>query len=412
MTENQIKVNSIEELVNKAKEFAASHGGTATTKIGHSAVNSGNYVYRDGKTVQDTKGSVEIELEGENNSSVKFFLEDKEEKSVEGPSNISVPPGHVKGICNHELYQKVIQELGKVDISHRQFNPRNKNQNDNYQPNQLKKQSYSVISVPCSSLQEVKDKIKEYYQKNQVEINQNPDFNQWVKTTYSHFGEETRYSKDGKEVSKVERDKNDFNFSLDNDEKDLLGQKENAPQNSARKSEIEQLKREIKALENNHQTNNDSEKQKELKDKREQLKNLEKEKNNTTANKPDNNNLLVLFSVGGVILLIGGTFLALAGKIINMNISTKKRFFTGIQATGTLTLGNYCGLIKHILKIQDDYEIIIMLADLHSLTIPKANFNYREKCYEIAALLYACGLKEENCKIFIQSQVKEHLELA
>ena len=93
------------------------------------------------------------------------------------------------------------------------------------------------------------------------------------------------------------------------------------------------------------------------------------------------------------------------------NLITKPRFFTGIQATGTLTLGNYCGLIQDILKIQDNYEVIIMIADLHSLTIPKPNFNYREKCYEIASLLYACGLKEENCKIFIQSQVKEHLEL-
>ena len=90
---------------------------------------------------------------------------------------------------------------------------------------------------------------------------------------------------------------------------------------------------------------------------------------------------------------------------------SKPRFFTGIQATGTLTLGNYCGVISHILKIQDDYEVIIMVADLHSLTIPKPNFDYRQKTYEIAALFYACGLKEENCKIFIQSEIQEHLEL-
>jgi len=90
---------------------------------------------------------------------------------------------------------------------------------------------------------------------------------------------------------------------------------------------------------------------------------------------------------------------------------TKSRFFTGIQATGTLTLGNYLGVIHHILTIQDSYEIIIMLADLHALTITKPNFDYREKCYEIASLLYACGLKEENCKIFIQSEIPEHLEL-
>ena len=89
----------------------------------------------------------------------------------------------------------------------------------------------------------------------------------------------------------------------------------------------------------------------------------------------------------------------------------KPRFFTGIQTTGELTLGNYCGAIQPILEIQDDYEVIIMIADLHALTVPKSNFDYRKKCYEIASLLYACGLKEENCKIFIQSEISEHLEL-
>jgi tryptophanyl-tRNA synthetase len=98
-------------------------------------------------------------------------------------------------------------------------------------------------------------------------------------------------------------------------------------------------------------------------------------------------------------------------------MSHKLRFFTGIQASGTLTLGNYLGLIHHILKLQEEkqegkekYEIIIMIADLHALTIPKKEFNYRQKCHEMAALLYACGLKE-NCKVFIQSEIKEHAEL-
>ena len=91
-------------------------------------------------------------------------------------------------------------------------------------------------------------------------------------------------------------------------------------------------------------------------------------------------------------------------------MSTKPRFFTGIQATGTLTLGNYCGLIHHILKIQNDYEVIIMIADLHSLTIPKKKFDYQAKIFEMTALLYGCGLNE-NCKIYIQSSVSGHLEL-
>ena len=92
-------------------------------------------------------------------------------------------------------------------------------------------------------------------------------------------------------------------------------------------------------------------------------------------------------------------------------MSQKPRFFTGIQATGTLTLGHYLGVIRHILAIQEQYEVIIMIADLHALTIPKKDIDYQKNSYELAALLYACGLKEKNCKIFIQSQVKEHLEL-
>jgi len=93
-------------------------------------------------------------------------------------------------------------------------------------------------------------------------------------------------------------------------------------------------------------------------------------------------------------------------------MSQKPRFFTGFQPTGELTIGNYLGVIKNILKFQEKYEIIIMIADLHALTVPQKEINYQEKCYEMASLLYACGLKKENCKIFVQSEIKEHLELS
>jgi len=90
---------------------------------------------------------------------------------------------------------------------------------------------------------------------------------------------------------------------------------------------------------------------------------------------------------------------------------TKPRIFTGIQATGTLTLGHYLGLINNLLLLQEEYEVIVMVADLHALTVPQKHLGYQAKTREIAALLYACGLKED-CKIFVQSQIKEHLELA
>lgn len=88
----------------------------------------------------------------------------------------------------------------------------------------------------------------------------------------------------------------------------------------------------------------------------------------------------------------------------------KPRIFTGITATGSLTLGHYLGVIHHLLLLQEEYEVIVMIADLHALTIPQRKLDYCKQSQEIAALLYACGLKED-CKIFIQSQIKEHLEL-
>ncbi|WNE41547.1 MAG: Tryptophan--tRNA ligase [Mycoplasmataceae bacterium] len=95
------------------------------------------------------------------------------------------------------------------------------------------------------------------------------------------------------------------------------------------------------------------------------------------------------------------------------NKNTKPILFTGITSTGTLTLGHYFGVIQHLIKLQDDYQIFLMVADLHALTtISDKRVNYKEKTKEIASLLYSCGLKEENCKVFVQSQIKEHLELS
>ncbi|CAH1756424.1 16728_t:CDS:2 [Entrophospora sp. SA101] len=91
---------------------------------------------------------------------------------------------------------------------------------------------------------------------------------------------------------------------------------------------------------------------------------------------------------------------------------SKLYIFTGIQTTGKPTLGNYCGLIHPILELQKKgtHEIIIMIADLHSLTVPKPNFNYRESCYEIASLLYACGLKEEKSPLVTISELNNMIQ--
>lgn len=90
----------------------------------------------------------------------------------------------------------------------------------------------------------------------------------------------------------------------------------------------------------------------------------------------------------------------------------KNILFSGITPTGTLTIGHYLGVIKEIIKKQKEYQILIMIADLHALTTFKKEKNYKLKSEEIASLLYACGIKKKNCKIFIQSKINgNHSEM-
>lgn len=90
----------------------------------------------------------------------------------------------------------------------------------------------------------------------------------------------------------------------------------------------------------------------------------------------------------------------------------KPILFTGITPTGTLTIGHYLGVIKHLLAMQSEYQIFLMIADLHALTSSKQQVDYKKNSRELAALIYACGVQQQNCHIFIQSQVKEHVELS
>ena len=165
MSENQTKVNSIEELISKAKEFTTSH---REVKIGNSAVNSGEYTLTKNGLVPKTKGFVEIELRGESDASIELVLEEAEFQ--EKPER------------NQEFYNKVIQELNKEGIYHSHRKPeepetpkKDENKNSNDKP---KKHEPSETNIHCQNIQQVKNSIKEYYQKNQTEINKNPDFSQ------------------------------------------------------------------------------------------------------------------------------------------------------------------------------------------------------------------------------------------
>jgi len=91
---------------------------------------------------------------------------------------------------------------------------------------------------------------------------------------------------------------------------------------------------------------------------------------------------------------------------------SKKVILSGIQATGKLTLGNYLGAINNWVEMQEEYDCYYMIANLHSLTVRNDPEILKNNTLKILALYIAAGLNPEKNTIFIQSQIKEHAELA
>lgn len=91
--------------------------------------------------------------------------------------------------------------------------------------------------------------------------------------------------------------------------------------------------------------------------------------------------------------------------------NAKKRIFSAIQPTGTMTLGNYIGAIKNWVTLQNDYECIYAIADLHSLTVRQVPAELRKNSINLMALLLACGVDPEKSLLFFQSRVHQHAEL-
>lgn len=90
----------------------------------------------------------------------------------------------------------------------------------------------------------------------------------------------------------------------------------------------------------------------------------------------------------------------------------KKRIFSGVQPSGELHIGNYLGAIKNWVKLQDDFESIFCIVDLHAITVPQDPEELRRKTLEIAKIYLAAGIDPKKSTIFVQSHVKEHTELA
>ena len=90
----------------------------------------------------------------------------------------------------------------------------------------------------------------------------------------------------------------------------------------------------------------------------------------------------------------------------------RKRILSGIQPTGTPTLGNYIGAVRNWALLQSDYDCLYMVADLHSLTVRQNPAELRRRTRELAALLLAVGIDPKEHVLFVQSHVPAHTELA
>lgn len=90
----------------------------------------------------------------------------------------------------------------------------------------------------------------------------------------------------------------------------------------------------------------------------------------------------------------------------------KKRILSGIQPTGTFTLGNYVGAVRNWDKLQADYDCVYMVANMHAITVRQTPADLRRQTLEAAAMLLACGIDPVKSILFIQSHVPAHAELS
>ena len=89
----------------------------------------------------------------------------------------------------------------------------------------------------------------------------------------------------------------------------------------------------------------------------------------------------------------------------------RKRILSGIQPTGTFTLGNYIGAVRNWAKLQDEFDCLYMVADLHALTVRQDPAALRRHSREAAAMILASGVDPKRSILFVQSHVPAHTQL-
>ena len=93
-------------------------------------------------------------------------------------------------------------------------------------------------------------------------------------------------------------------------------------------------------------------------------------------------------------------------------MENKKIIFSATQPSGKITLGNYLGAMRNWVALQEDYNALYCVADMHAITVRQDPAALRRQSLELFAQFIACGLDPEKSIIFIQSQVPQHAELA
>jgi tryptophanyl-tRNA synthetase len=93
--------------------------------------------------------------------------------------------------------------------------------------------------------------------------------------------------------------------------------------------------------------------------------------------------------------------------------NTRKRLLSGLQPSGELTIGNYCGGIRQFLEYQKEYDSFLFVPDMHTITVPQGDPKLiQERIRRFANLYLACGLDPANCTFYIQSEVPAVNQLA
>ncbi len=95
-----------------------------------------------------------------------------------------------------------------------------------------------------------------------------------------------------------------------------------------------------------------------------------------------------------------------------MTNQTKPVVLSGIQPSGHLCIGNHIGALKQWVEMQEDYDCIFLVVDLHALTVEQVPADLRKRCLSFVAQYLACGIDPERSTIVIQSHVPQHAELA